>query len=318
MTRGLSGRAREPSSTTPFPRGRCGLPTRHSPANSPGHCHCRRDRTYASLALWGAWVIAYGVVYSAAGGIFHLYYLAALAPAVAALAGIGCIQLWRRGPLYLAIGLAATALWQAYIVAASFAWDSIWLGFPLVALLAAGAVVWRGKRPPAAIGGVALLVLPAAWALSAIFAPGNLTLPSSSLVRWLGGNDGRGPALSRNWTALSDDPKLHAFLLERRGNARFVVATPDALLAAPIIVRTGQAALAAGGFTGNDPILTTERLAEMVKRGELRYAIVSNRGRQAAFSRWVRTTGKVVDPALWRSVPHESWRSITLYDLKAD
>src|SRR5712671_5448061 len=45
----------------------------------------RRDRTWASLALWGAWALAYGIVYSAAGGIFHIYYLSTLAPPLTAL-----------------------------------------------------------------------------------------------------------------------------------------------------------------------------------------------------------------------------------------
>ena len=64
----------------------------------------------------------------------------------------------------------------------------------------------------------ALLVLPTAWALSTIFSPGNLTLPSASLARWLGLDDGRGPLLSRNYSALSDDPKLQEFLQHHRGD----------------------------------------------------------------------------------------------------
>jgi 4-amino-4-deoxy-L-arabinose transferase-like glycosyltransferase len=63
-----------------------------------------RDPGFATLALFGLWLFAYGVVFSAAGGIFHLYYLSALTPPVAALAGIGVWQAWRRGPAYLATG----------------------------------------------------------------------------------------------------------------------------------------------------------------------------------------------------------------------
>ncbi|MEA2813885.1 MAG: hypothetical protein QOI93_1582, partial [Rhodospirillaceae bacterium] len=149
-------------------------------------------RRRASVALWGTWALTYGVVFSAAGGIFHAYYLAALAPPLAALAGIGCFELWRRGSGHLALGLTTTALWQGYITGASLGWDATWIGFPLVALLASAAALWRAKRPPAVIGGVALLILPTLWALSTVFAPGNLTLPSSSLARWLGRDDGRG------------------------------------------------------------------------------------------------------------------------------
>jgi MYXO-CTERM domain-containing protein len=272
-------------------------------------------RRRAAVVLWGTWALAYGIVYSAAGGIFHIYYLATLAPPLAALGAIGCIELWRRGSRHLAIGLAATALWQGYLAGMSLGWTATWIGFPIVGLLAGVAVLWRDKRPPALIGGVALLVLPVAWAMSAIFSPGSLTLPSASLPRWLGLDDGRGPALSRTFRHLSDDPKLREFLLGHRGNSRFLVATPTAVLAAPIIVRTGLPVLAAGGFSGTDPILTTDALASMAARGEFRYALVNNRGRQGAFARWVRANGTAVDPALWRSLPPESWRSITLYEL---
>ncbi|HYD07388.1 MAG TPA: glycosyltransferase family 39 protein, partial [Reyranella sp.] len=137
----------------------------------------RRDRFHPSLALWGLWLVAYGVVFSAAGGIFHLYYLSALAPPVAALAGIGAVRLWRRGPAWLAAGLILSAAWQAWVAGASLGWTSAWLAAPAVAVLLAIVAVWRGKRPTAVVGSVALLVLPAAWALSPLFSPGNLMLP---------------------------------------------------------------------------------------------------------------------------------------------
>ena len=273
----------------------------------------RRER--ASVALWGTWALAYGIVYSAAGGIFHLYYLATLAPPLAALGAIGCLDLWRRGSRPLALGLAATALWQGYIAGLSVGWTTLWIVFPAGALLMAAAGLWLDRRTPAVAAGLALLVLPMAWAMSAIFSPGSLTLPSASLPRWLGIDDGRGPALSRTFRPLSDDPRLRDFLVAHRGDSRFLAATPTAVLAAPIIVRTGLPVLAAGGFSGTDPILTTDALAHMVARGEVRYALVNDRGRQGRFARWVRANGTAVDPALWRSLPLESWRSITLYDL---
>src|SRR5262249_32886802 len=109
-------------------------------------------RGAAPIALWGTWALAYGIVFSAAGGIFHAYYLSALAPPIAALAGIGCFELWRRGPKPLALGLAATALWQGYVVAAALGWQSSWIGFPLVGLAAGIAAAWRRQRPPAGLG----------------------------------------------------------------------------------------------------------------------------------------------------------------------
>lgn len=272
-------------------------------------------RRRAPVALWSVWALTYGIVYSSAGGIFHAYYLSALGPPLAALAGIGCFELWRRGSTHLAVGLGAAALWQGYIAGASLGWTSIWMGFPAVALLAAAAAQWRAKRPPAAIGGVALLVLPALWSLSAIFAPGNLTLPSASLPRWLGLDDGRGPILSRNWTALTDDPKLLEFLKEHRGNARFLLAAPNALLAAPVIIRTGQPAMAFGGFFGNDPVMSVDAFARAVERRDVRFVVLATNRRTRDFERWVRAHGTVVDPAHWRSLPPDPQRAIVLYDL---
>jgi 4-amino-4-deoxy-L-arabinose transferase-like glycosyltransferase len=272
-------------------------------------------RRRASVALWGTWALTYGVVFSAAGGIFHAYYLAALAPPVAALAGIGCFELWRRGPGHLALGLAATALWQGYITGASLGWDATWIGFPLVALLASAATLWRAKRPPAIIGSVALLILPTMWALSTVFAPGNLTLPSSSLARWLGRDDGRGPLLSRTYGALTNDPKLRAFLQEHRGETPFLLATPNALLAAPVIIHSGQPVMAFCGFFGTDPVLSVDAFAKRVEQGEVRFVVLGNARRPRDFERWVQAHGTPVDPDLWRSLPPEPRRSIVLYDL---
>jgi 4-amino-4-deoxy-L-arabinose transferase-like glycosyltransferase len=276
----------------------------------------RRDGVHPTLALWGVWLVTYGVVFSAAGGIFHIYYLSALAPPVAALAGIGAVRLWRRGPMALAIGLGLCAAWQFWLAGDSLGWTAAWLGLPIVALAAGIAAGWRGKRPPAVIGGMALLVLPAAWALSVIFSPGNLVLPSASLPRWLGLNDGRGPILSRHYASLSDDPKLQQFLIANKGQARFLVAAPTTGLVAPLIVRTGEPAMAFGGFFGNEPILTVEAFADKAKRGEVRYVLLTARARQTDFTRWVRTNGKLVDESEWRSVSAEGRRPIQLYDLR--
>lgn len=272
-------------------------------------------RRRAAVALWAGWALTYGIVYSAAGGIFHSYYLATLAPPLAALAGIGAVELWRRGAPSLALAVAATALWQGYLTGATLGWTATWIGFPAVALLAAAAAAWRDRRPTALIGGVALMVLPAAWALSPVFAPGNLTLPSASMPRWLGLDDGRGPILSRQHRTLSDDPKLLAFLQAQRGTARFLAATPNALLASPLIIRSGEPVIAFGGYLGSDPIMSLDAFAERVKRGEVRYVLLSSTRRPAEFDAWVRARGRPVDPALWRSQPPETRRTIGLYDL---
>src|SRR5262249_4189583 len=54
----------------------------------------RGDADRLDLLLWAGWALIYGIVFSAAGGLFHAYYLAVLAPPLAALAGIGAAALW--------------------------------------------------------------------------------------------------------------------------------------------------------------------------------------------------------------------------------
>ncbi|MCC8432792.1 glycosyltransferase family 39 protein [Reyranella aquatilis] len=272
-------------------------------------------RRRAPVALWAGWALTYGIVYSAAGGIFHIYYLATLAPPLAALAAIGGVELWRRGAAALALGVAATALWQAYLTGTTLGWTATWIGFPAVALLAAAAAAWRDRRLTALIGVVALIVLPTAWALSPVFSPGNLTLPSASLPRWLGLDDGRGPILSRTHRSQAHDPKLRSFLEAQRGTAKFLAATSNALLASPLIIHSGQPVLPFGGYLGNDPIMSLDAFAERVKRGEVRYVLLWPGRRPADFDAWVRGRGTAVDPALWRSLQAEPRRAIALYDL---
>ena len=49
----------------------------------------------AGWALWGGWLVVGAGVFSFTGGIFHAYYTAELAPAIAALAAAGLVTAWR-------------------------------------------------------------------------------------------------------------------------------------------------------------------------------------------------------------------------------
>ncbi|MGN6607194.1 MAG: glycosyltransferase family 39 protein, partial [Jatrophihabitans sp.] len=76
----------------------------------------RTDRLRASLLVWGGWLLVTGLVLSFASGIIHAYYTVALAPAIAALVGLGVTELWRNrahdGARWLLAALVAvTALW---------------------------------------------------------------------------------------------------------------------------------------------------------------------------------------------------------------
>ena len=55
----------------------------------------RTDRLRAAVLLWGGWLLVTGAVFSLMTGIIHPYYTVALAPAIAALAGLGATEAWR-------------------------------------------------------------------------------------------------------------------------------------------------------------------------------------------------------------------------------
>ncbi|MBD1542201.1 glycosyltransferase family 39 protein [Arthrobacter sp. IA7] len=68
----------------------------------------RTDTVRASVVVWGLWVLVTGLTFSFMAGIIHPYYMVALAPGIAGLAGLGGILLWQRRSLpAAAVPLAA-------------------------------------------------------------------------------------------------------------------------------------------------------------------------------------------------------------------
>lgn len=275
--------------------------------------------TSQSILLWVGWGASYAVIFSSAAGLFHAYYLATMAPPLAALAAIGATDLWRRvrdgsrSSFLAPAALLVTAAWQ-YFIADWFperppaAW---WQG--LTVLLIGGTassvlgllIASRQRRRLASmalgIGLVAGLAMPTAWALSSIVAPGRVEFPIAGAWQPTLAED---PALRGARTQQVE--ALLAFLREHRHGERFLVAAPDARRASPLIIASGEAVMAMGGYSGADAILTPETLARMVDRREVRFIMIpgeDERGRRvsenAVLNDWVRQNGRPVDPTLW-------------------
>src|SRR3954454_17728175 len=84
----------------------------------------RTDRRPGALLTWGSWLVVTGLTFSLMAGIFHAYYTVALAPAIAAVVGIGGGLLWQRrsstwARIVLALALAATAVWAFVLLSRS-------------------------------------------------------------------------------------------------------------------------------------------------------------------------------------------------------
>jgi 4-amino-4-deoxy-L-arabinose transferase-like glycosyltransferase len=164
----------------------------------------RTDVGRAALIAWGGWLLVTGLTFSLMAGIFHAYYTVALAPAIAALVGIGAGLLWqRRAALWartvLAVALAVTAAWSFVLLgrSASFLPDLRWLVLGGGLLAAAGLVVVdrlaRGVVAAVlAVGVLAALGGPAAYAVDTATTAHSGSIPSAGPAVAGAGGPGRG------------------------------------------------------------------------------------------------------------------------------
>ena len=303
--------------------------------------------------LWTGWALTYGAIYSYAGGIFHFYYLGTLAPALAALAALGTTDLWRRyrdggaAGVLIAGALLLTAMWQCYVHAVALPgladdWQRrlpLWTlagaalsaAALLVPLIRGGA--GRAARWPAgalAVGLASLLLTPTAWALSSVLAKGVPVIPSADIGRLRARSLASEPLARWRLQEAADRQALIAFLQANHQGERFLLATPSAQLASPLIIATGAPVMAMGGFHGLDPILTPERLAALVEARALRFVMLGDlsiasryMGAESAgrpLAEWVRAHGTPVDASVWGGAVASAGRGSRrqLYDLKPD
>jgi 4-amino-4-deoxy-L-arabinose transferase-like glycosyltransferase len=134
----------------------------------------RTDRTRAAALLWGGWLVVTALVLSYMSGIIHPYYTVALAPAIAALTGIGAVAAWRIRPTWaaritLAGALLVTAAWAWVLLGRSPDWFP-WLRVAIaLAAAAAAAMILAGPavRTASSRGRTVLAIAPLSLALVA-------------------------------------------------------------------------------------------------------------------------------------------------------
>ncbi len=104
----------------------------------------RTDPRRAAYLAWGAWLLVTGLTFSLMAGIFHAYYTVALAPAIAALVGMGAMEAWERrastvGTITLAVATAATSVWGFVLLSRTVEWNA-WLRIVVLAVGLAAAL----------------------------------------------------------------------------------------------------------------------------------------------------------------------------------
>ena len=331
----------------------------------------REEPQQQSMVFWGMWLLTTGVFFSIAG-FFHEYYMTQMAPAIAALFGIGLVTMWHdyrqagwRGWL-LPIAIVLTLAEQIHLLTAYPTWQQ-WM-LPLMSVAAVVAVVWlvgarigprlRLRQPQTrtlltavGIGVVALMFAPTVWAVLPVIqnSPSLANNPVAGPTQ----NQGFGVGNRGGEQGPTADPALVRYLEDNQGHATFLVATTSSNTADGIILATNKPVMAMGGFSGSDPILTTNQLASLVANGTVRFFLLgSARGQipqqvlnripqqirnrlqqggfgfggrqQTALTTWVTQHCTPVSSQLWQTSPSSTGssggfgsRAANLYDCAA-
>jgi 4-amino-4-deoxy-L-arabinose transferase-like glycosyltransferase len=253
----------------------------------------QEDRQQQALILWGAWLLTMAIFFSVAG-FFHQYYMTEMAPAIAALFGIGLVTMWKdfresgwRGWL-LPLSLVATLAEQIYLLNSYPTWSS-WM-VPIMVILSIVAVValvgarlaprLRARAPGArillpalSVGVLALMLAPTLWSITPIL----LSKQADTLVAGPPQTEGfGGGGGGRDTGTANANAKLITYLEANQGNAKFLVAVPSSQgIADQLIIATNRPVMSLGGFSGSDPILTTSQLATLVANGTVRFFLLN-------------------------------------------
>ncbi|MEU3337548.1 glycosyltransferase family 39 protein [Streptomyces sp. NPDC006668] len=179
----------------------------------------RTDARRAALLLWGGWLVLHYLTFSLAEGTFHPYYVTAMAPGIAALAGAGGVMLYRAFKdgsatwgWVLPGAVAVSAVWAVVLLRRASGSGTLYTVAEVVVALAGaaaalGLVAGRLARRRKLVGlaaltaVVALLAGPAAYSVSAATtASTNGTNPTAgpNTGGGMGGGVGGGPSGSRS------------------------------------------------------------------------------------------------------------------------
>lgn len=112
----------------------------------------RTDPKRAALMLWGGWFVLHYLTFALAEGTFHPYYVTAMAPGIAALAGIGAVMLYR------AFVEGSAAKW-GWVLPAAIAGSTVWAVILLQRVSGSGTLYTVAEVVAGVAGAVAVIGL---------------------------------------------------------------------------------------------------------------------------------------------------------------
>jgi 4-amino-4-deoxy-L-arabinose transferase-like glycosyltransferase len=231
----------------------------------------RRRKSRPAAALWGVWLALDAGAFLTIDTL-NAYYLAALAPPIAALTGILVAAATRKrarsSTAWRRAGLGLTAATLAY---------SVWLLSPAPIEIRVGALAGSAVccaiallRPRRAVATLlaAVLIAPVAASIALVVDhAGPFVTPFEPASRR---NPTQAGVARANQVAAREMKSITAANV----GARYPAAIYSSLLAAPLIYVSGQEILPIGGFSGRVPSPTLAQLRSDIDNGELRTVFI--------------------------------------------
>ena len=244
----------------------------------------RDNKERAGVLLWLGWLFIHIVVFSMTSGTIHPYYVVAMAPAVAALVGIGMPYIWkaytRRTHVWWIVPLtiAITTITSVIMLGYRNDWTILMWLIGVAGVTATGIaamppphISMRLRRTMLACAVISAGAAPIAYSISTVMAAHSGSIPTA------------GPNASAmnntNNEAASAEMALVKFLLANQQGAAWIAAVDSANTSAPIQLSTKQPVMAIGGFNGSDSALTLQSFKRLVVTGKVRYYVVDSRSR---------------------------------------
>jgi len=242
-------------------------------------CRSRLGRgEKAVLMMFAGWLLVSGLVFSYMDGTVHPYYTVAMAPAVAALAGIGAVWGWRYragwdGRIMLAALIVITAAWSAMLLHRN-AFGPAWLPWALFAIATASAITVLGlgahgsAAAAVAVGVLAAIGGTSAFSIATAATPHQGAIPTALK---------KGDAQLGNWMGDESRNSDLAGVLSNT-TTEWSAATNGSQSAAALEVLSGTPVMAIGGWSG-DPVPTLQAFIDDVHAGKISYYVEAGRGR---------------------------------------
>ena len=286
----------------------------------------RRDARLGSVVMWTGWALVVYFLFAFAEGTFHNYYVSLLAPALAALVGIGAAQtldLLRSstgasmarlaGLAVVVIALVGTAVLQVILLRRVEAWTWLRLAVPLGVAAAVVAVVATAAVGPelrrwtvgALVSGALMLgVAPVVWTVAGLTHIPSGTFPDARPGAALDDPfsafpQGGGPGGGRGGGASAISPAEWAWLDAQRSGERWELAGSSSMDSSASIIE-GHDVVALGGFSGMDGSGSTSRVAQLVDTGQLRFfSLGGGFGGPGGSSSAITSVCTAVDASAW-------------------